>query len=163
MLRVNHVHGLTDLPKSKGGIPSPLAPWVRRPWVAIEKAIEHCINPCLIDPPLVITKGSFTNYVCTLTRFWLFLTTYPPALTFSMVWMLTKSGHFRTTYLPFLVNVICERPLDYETRQHKILFDWIMIVNRWKKFHACLSKSQIFYGSADRPLLIWAHLWIYMT
>ena len=35
----------------------------------------------------------------TLTRFWLFLTTYPPQLTFSMVWMLTKSGYFWTTYL----------------------------------------------------------------
>ena len=46
----------------------------------------------------------------TLTRFWLFLTTYPPALTFSMVWALTKSGHFWTTYLPRLVNVVCECP-----------------------------------------------------
>ena len=27
----------------------------------------------------------------TLTRFWIFLTTYPPALIFSMVWTLTKS------------------------------------------------------------------------
>ena len=47
----------------------------------------------------------------TLTRFWLFLTTYPPPLTFSMVWTLTWSGHFWTTYLPRLVNVVCERPL----------------------------------------------------
>ena len=35
----------------------------------------------------------------TLTRFWVFLNTYPPALTFSMVWMLTKSVHFKPTYL----------------------------------------------------------------
>ena len=34
--------------------------------------------------------------------FGFFLTTYPPALTFSTVW---------STYLPLLVNVICERPL----------------------------------------------------
>jgi hypothetical protein len=50
----------------------------------------------------------------TLTRFWIFLTTYPPALTFSLVRilrMLTKSGHFWTTYLPRLANVVCERPL----------------------------------------------------
>jgi hypothetical protein len=40
--------------------------------------------------------------------FWLFLTTYPPALTFSMVWKLTKSGHFWTTYLPTLS---CKRNL----------------------------------------------------
>ena len=46
-----------------------------------------------------------------LTRFWVFLTTYPPALTISMVWTLTNSGHFWTTYLPRLVNVVCERPL----------------------------------------------------
>ena len=33
-----------------------------------------------------------------------------PPLTFSMVWMLTKSGHF---WLPptYLVNVVCEQPL----------------------------------------------------
>ena len=46
-----------------------------------------------------------------MTRFWFFLTTYPPVLTFSMVWTLTKSGHFWTTYLPCLVNIVCERPL----------------------------------------------------
>ena len=51
----------------------------------------------------------------TFTRFWLFLTTYPPIapmLTFSMAWTLTKSGHFWTTYLPRHVNVVCERPLN---------------------------------------------------
>ena len=47
----------------------------------------------------------------TFTRFWLFLTTYPPVFTFSMVWTFTKSGYFWTTYLPRLVNVVCERPL----------------------------------------------------
>ena len=46
----------------------------------------------------------------TLTRFRLFLTTYPPPLTFSMVWMLTKSWYFCTIYLPCLVNVVCEQP-----------------------------------------------------
>ena len=48
----------------------------------------------------------------TLTRFWLFLTTYPPASIFYSVWTLTKSGHFKTTYLPYHVNVACERPLS---------------------------------------------------
>ena len=47
----------------------------------------------------------------TFTGFWLFLTTYPPAFTFSMVWTLTKSGHFWTIYLPWLVYVVCERPI----------------------------------------------------
>ena len=47
----------------------------------------------------------------TLTNFWSFLTTYPPALTFSMVLTLTKSGHFETTYLPHLANVVYEWPL----------------------------------------------------
>ena len=50
----------------------------------------------------------------TLTRFWLFLTTYPPALIFSIVWTLTKRGQFWPTYLPRLVNVVCERPLRSE-------------------------------------------------
>ena len=60
--------------------------------------------PCL---PSCLAGGRSQT---TLTRFWIFLTTYPPALTFSMVWTLTKSGHFSTTYLPRLVNVVCERP-----------------------------------------------------
>ena len=47
----------------------------------------------------------------TLTSLWLFLTTYPPALTFSNLWTLTKSQHFWTTYPPLLVNVVFERPL----------------------------------------------------
>ena len=35
----------------------------------------------------------------TLTRFWIFLTTYyPPPLTFSTLWTLAKSGHFWTTW-----------------------------------------------------------------
>ena len=51
--------------------------------------------------------GSFTNYV---DKILAFLTTFPPALTLSMVLTLTKSGHFWTNYLPRLVNVVCERP-----------------------------------------------------
>ena len=39
---------------------------------------------------------------------------YPPALTFSMVSMLTKIGHFWTTYLPRLVNIVCECPLTLQ-------------------------------------------------
>ena len=65
----------------------------------------------------------------TLTWFWLLLTTYPPALTFFMVWTLTKSGHFCTTYLPCLVNVVCEQPLiqnwnytDFRLRCFSVLF-----------------------------------------
>ena len=52
----------------------------------------------------------------TLTRFLAYLTTYPHKLTFSMVWTLIKSEHFCTTYLPCLVNVICERPLTLRLR-----------------------------------------------
>ena len=36
-------------------------------------------------------KGAFTNYVY---KIWLFLTTYPPPFTFSMVWKFTKSRFF---------------------------------------------------------------------
>ena len=57
---------------------------------------------------LVSPMGAVTDYV---DKILAFLTTYPPALTFSMVWTLTKRGHFWTTYLPRLVNVVCERPL----------------------------------------------------
>ena len=53
-------------------------------------------------------NGSFTNYVDKILGF---LTTYPPVLTISIVWTLTKSGHFWTTCLPRHVNVVCERPL----------------------------------------------------
>ena len=55
----------------------------------------------------------------TLTRFWLFLTSYPPVSTFPMVRKLTKNAHFWTTYLPCLVNVVCERPLILEVRNQK--------------------------------------------
>ena len=43
-----------------------------------------------------------------LIRFCLFLTTYPPVLSISMVWTLTKCRHSKTTYLACLVNVVCE-------------------------------------------------------
>ena len=66
--------------------------------------------------PIWLRAGSFIPIrgcsQITLTKFWLFLTNYPPALTFSMVWTLTKSGHFWTTYLPHLVNVVCQQPLN---------------------------------------------------
>ena len=52
----------------------------------------------------------FTNYLL-LHDFGFFWPPTPPTLTFSMVWTLTKSGHFWTTYLPRLANVVCERPL----------------------------------------------------
>ena len=37
---------------------------------------------------------------------------YPPPLTFSTLWTLTKSRHFWTTYLLPLVNVVCEQALS---------------------------------------------------
>ena len=52
-------------------------------------------------------KGPFTNNFYEILGF---LTTYPLGFTLSMVWMLTKSGQFSTTYLPRLVNVVCECP-----------------------------------------------------
>ena len=66
----------------------------------------------------------------TLTSFWLFLTTYPPTLTFCIVWTLTKSWHFKTTYLPRLVNVVCERPLSkcntfYATAENQHYFMYV--------------------------------------
>ena len=55
-----------------------------------------------------------------LTRFWFYSTTYRPALTIVIVWTLTKSGHFKTTYLPRLVNIVCERPLIWPKKEWKI-------------------------------------------
>ena len=69
----------------------------------------NCLEQPLGDNPS--TNNIRGRSQTTLTRFWYFLTTYPPALTFSMVWMLTKSVHFKTTYLPRLENVVCERHL----------------------------------------------------
>ena len=62
---------------------------------------QKTIKPSDITYVLSLRRGSQTTF----TRFLLVLTTYPPALTFSMVWKFTKSGHFWTTYLPRLVNV----------------------------------------------------------
>ena len=64
-------------------------------------------NLIFSDPEAHIIRGRSQTM---LTIFWLFLTTYPPALTFSMVWTLTKCGHFWTSYLPCLVNVIVNVP-----------------------------------------------------
>ena len=68
-----------------------------------------CSTPFLIQQNLKkVVRGRSQT---TLTRFWLFFTTYTHVLTFSMLQPLTNSGHFWTTYLPCLVNVVCERPL----------------------------------------------------
>ena len=56
-------------------------------------------------------RGAFTNYVY---KIWLFLTTYLPPLTFSMVQMFVL-----TTYPPSLVNVVCERPLVLDTHSRQ--------------------------------------------
>ena len=53
-------------------------------------------------------KRLFTNYVDKILACFDHL---PPALTFTMVWTLTKRGHFWTTYLSHLVNLVCEWPL----------------------------------------------------
>ena len=57
-------------------------------------------------------KELFTNYI---DKIWGSFD--PPVLTISMVWTLTKSGHFWTTYLPRLVNVDCERPPKLTSKQ----------------------------------------------
>ena len=47
----------------------------------------------------------------TLTRFWLFWPPTPLCWPIFSLWTLTKSQHFKTTYPPPLVNVVCERTL----------------------------------------------------
>ena len=91
----------------------------RKEWIPFCNRAKNCYNIPVDDfrynaaelfkryRKIFFKKGLFTNYV---DKILAFLTTYPPALTFSMVWTLTKSGHFWTTYLPRLVNVVCELP-----------------------------------------------------
>ena len=57
------------------------------------------------------TKLRGHSQTTTLTRFWLFLTTYPTPLIFYMVWTLTKSGHFWTTYPRNLPTSSCKSSL----------------------------------------------------
>ena len=64
--------------------------------MAIRKARDKNLEPISKSSSLVVaTLGGRSQ--TTLTKLWLFLTTYPPPLTFCMVWTLTKSGHFWTT------------------------------------------------------------------
>ena len=55
----------------------------------------------------VIYKGPFTNYVDKILAFW-----PPTPLRSFSTFLPTKSQHFWTTYLPSLVNVVCEHPLS---------------------------------------------------
>ena len=87
----------------------------------------------------------------TFTRFCLFLTIYPPAFTFSMVWKFTKSGRFWTTYLPRLVNVVCERPLIV-LRLHKTPF--IIFRNKWAISIGTKDVGRFLFPSAKFTLLI---------
>jgi hypothetical protein len=70
-------------------------------------------------------KGAFTNYVDKFLA--LCLTTYPPRLTFSTLWTLTKNQQFWTTYPPLLVNVVCNDPNQCTTRTNKAK-DWISTI-----------------------------------
>ena len=79
---------------------------------------------------LVQSKGLFTNYVDKILTFFDHL---PPCVDIFYCIMLTKSGHFRTTYLLLLVNVVCERPLMLyhfyvsclkSGQDKKEIFDW---------------------------------------
>jgi len=63
---------------------------------------------------------------------WLFLTTYPSALTFSALF---ASEHFSTSYSltsPLLVNVVCERPLMHILKNEMILDGAYFIQNNIK-------------------------------
>ena len=51
--------------------------------------------------------GPFTNYVDKIFGFFDHL---PPCVDIFYGINIEKSGHFWTTYLPGLVNVVCERP-----------------------------------------------------
>ena len=87
----------------------------------------------------IFSSSQFTLTICLL--FW--PPTYNPALTISMVWTLTKSWHFCTTYLPYLVNVVCERP---PRQKHLIILNILLTSsnNQISKFRIPNIYNEIF-------------------
>ena len=69
-------------------------------------------------------KGSFPNYVDKILVFFDYL---PPCVDIFYGMNVDKSGHFKTTYLPHLVNVVCERPLTKNCSDLS-LFEQIVLV-----------------------------------
>ena len=81
-----------------------LSGWVRSKQLNLEVAVLK---------GLLISCRSQT----TMTRFWLLLTTYPPLLTCSMVYTLTKSGHFWNTQR--VMPNICDWAKNHNRLQFK--------------------------------------------
>ena len=99
------------------------------------------------------SKGSFTIYI---DKILAFLTTYSFALTFSMVlWTLTKSGHFLTTYLPRLVNVVCERPQDWRKNILWIRLFPLGLICWWNYLTLFMNERKIigFFGRNTEKLI----------
>ena len=118
-------------------------------WVREDKLVGYPNeNPCI--PP-------WGRSQTTLTRFCLFLTTYPPALTFCMVWTLTRSGHFKTT--SYLVNVVCKQnpmlKIPSETYSLKDVKSASILVNRPKKLHLALTEIPIFLFCVHSSWVFW--------
>ena len=90
-----------------------------------------------------------------LTRFRLFLTTYPPALTSSTVWALTKSGHFKTTYLPRLVNVVCEQPLNAYLLSILFKILLVILIKRTLHLRCEISSFLILLSSKKCIFVLW--------
>ena len=92
---------------------------------------------------------TFTNYANKILAFFWLPT---PVLTFSMVWTLTKSGHFWTTYLPCLLNVVCEWPLG-----------WVILSNMGHICKICKKYGRFFATHSFTPslafVLYWAFSW----
>ena len=89
---------------------------------------------------LVCRKRAFNDLKghsqTTLTRFWLFLTNYPHCVDIFYGMNVDKKWTFWITYLPRLVNVVCERPLKYAKCLHliQILNDSLITNAKLKKF-----------------------------
>jgi hypothetical protein len=88
-------------------------PWKWPCWILAQSTSSWFASTCSWLLAIESAFGFRCRSQTTLTRFGLFLTTYPPPLTFFMVWTLTKVDIFGPpTYLPRLVNVVIERPLS---------------------------------------------------
>ena len=70
-------------------------------WARLQKFVQKLLK--------IFVRGRSQDAV---TRFCLFFDHLPPSIDIVYGIIVDKRGHFWTTYLPHLVNVVCERPLS---------------------------------------------------
>ena len=81
-------------------------------WVLLGLAVTQQVNILQSIYVIIMSKGSFTNYVENILAFFAHLFSYVDIFNGINV---DKKWTFWTTYLPHLVNVVCERPQSLYT------------------------------------------------